>query len=257
MGVQIHTEDPIKPAKASGLTRQTAHTNAGDPSQSAQTTTSSPYAYPSAQPGAIAPTPTSTTVQSSSYGAPAPQPGAAPVPPTPTVAPRAGVPPPPKVGEKALSPEHYAPVHSAQAQPQPYPPQMSQSVMDHPLRALPPGSTTSTSTEPSFNPSAQPSSISSSTDVGPRASLEHPPGYVQNPFASDMTPDQRFAAEHEQGNRSENLPSLGYIDDPKGPRPGLEDDQTVWGTAKKWVKEMGDKASKLEKEAWDKYGPDE
>lgn len=82
-----------------------------------------------------------------------------------------------------------------------------------------------------------------------RASLEHPPGYVQDPFASDMTPDQRFTAEQQQGNRSDIVPSLGYTDDPKGTRADSEDDKTVWGTAKKWAIERGGQA----KEAWDRF----
>ena len=85
-----------------------------------------------------------------------------------------------------------------------------------------------------------------------RASLEHPPGYMQNPFASDMTPDQRLAAEQQQENQSNTLPSLGYIDDSKGPRLGSEDDETVWGTAKKWAKETGEQAGKL----WDSFVPE-
>ena len=89
-----------------------------------------------------------------------------------------------------------------------------------------------------------------------RASLEHPPGYVQNPFASDMTPDQRFAAKQQQENQSNILPSLGYTDNAEGSRPGLDEDETVWATAKKWVKEKGEKASKLGEEVWDRIGRD-
>ena len=89
-----------------------------------------------------------------------------------------------------------------------------------------------------------------------RASLEHPPGYVQNPFASDMTPDQRFATQQQEENRSDTPPSLGYVDDSKA-RPGLEDDQTVWGTAKKWMKEKGEQANKLGEEAWNKFGAED
>ena len=267
MSVQIHSEDPISPVKASGITPHTAHnSNAENPSQPKQTTTGPPYAYPPAQPGAVAPTPTSTIPPSPSYGPPAPMPGVAPVPPPPTITARPGVPPPPKAGEKPLSPERYAPVHSIPAQAQPYPSQVSQSPVDHPLRAIPPGSTTSTSTEPSFIPSARPGDIPSSTDtparvsnvpssadMSARVSLEHPPGYVQNPFASDMTPEQRFAAQQQQENQSDTLPSLGYNDTSKGARPGLEDDQTVWGTAKKWAKETGEQASKLGEEVWNKF----
>lgn len=67
-----------------------------------------------------------------------------------------------------------------------------------------------------------------------------------------MTPDQRFGAEQQQENRSDTIQSLGYIDNPKGSRPGLEDDGTAWGTAKKWAKE----ATKLGEQAWDKFGPE-
>ena len=249
MGVQIHTQDPITP--------QTAYNaNGEDLSRAAKATAPSSYAYPPAQPGAAAPTSTSTIPQSSSYGPPAPQPGATPVPPPPTITAPPSLPPPPKAGEKPLPPEHYAPVHPMPAQPQPYPPQMSQPTVDCPSKGVPPGSTTSTSIRPSFDPSAQPTNIPSSTDVPGRASLEHPPGYVQNPFASDMTPDQRFAAEQEKENRSDTLPSLGYVDDPKGPRLGFEDDKSVWGIAKTWVKEKGEQASKLEEKVWDKFGPE-
>lgn len=255
-GIQIHREDPINPAKANGITPQTAYdSNGPGPSQPAKITAPSSYAYPPAQPGTAAPTPTSTVPQSSGYGPPAPKPGAAPVPPPPSITSKPSLPPPPpKAGEKLLSPEHYAPVHSTPAQPLPYPLRVSQPTVDQPLKGLPPGSTTSTSTRPSFNPSAQPDNLSSPTDLPVRASLEHPPGYVQNPFASDMTPDQRVATEQQQENRSDTLPSLGYLETPNGPRPGLEDDETVWGTAKKWA---GEQASKLGEEMWDKFGPEE
>ena len=216
MSVQIHTEDPISPTKASRITPQTSpSSNDENPSQPRQTTR------------AVAPTPTSTVPQSCSYGPPAPQPGVAPVPLPPTITTRSGVPPPPKAGEKQLSPEHYAPIHSTPAPPQPYPSQMQQPPVDHALRAIPPGSTTSTSVEPSLNTSSQPSNNPSSTDMPARASLEHPPGYVQNPFASDMTPDQRFAAQQQQENQSDTLPSLGYTDNSKGARTGLEDEQRL------------------------------
>lgn len=251
-GIPIHTEDPISPAEASGVTPQTAYnSNAITPSQPAKTTAPSPYAYPPARPGAAAPTPTRNIPQSSSHGPPAPQPGAAPMPPPPTITAQPSLPPPPKAGEKASSSEHYAPVRSTPAQPQPYPPQMSQPTVDPPFQGLPPASTTSTSMRPSFDPSAPPGSVSSPPDMPIRASLEHPPGYVQNPFASDMTPDQRFAAD---GNRSGTLPSLGYTDNAQVPRPGSEEDRTAWGTAKKWAMEKGERASKLGEEVWEKFG---
>lgn len=242
-GIQLHSEDPISPEKAS-----TPHnSNVENPSQPAQNTAPSPYAYPPAQPGAAAPTATRTIPPSSGEGPPAPQPGGVPVPPPPTITAPASLPPPPKAGEKALPPEHYAPVHSTSVPPQPYPSQLSQPRVDAPLKGVPAGSTTSASTRPSFNPSVRPSN---STDTPVRASLEHPPGYVQNPFASDMTPDQRFAAEQEHENRSDTSPPLGYTDNAQGRKPSLEDDETVWGTAVKWAKETGEQASKV----WDKLG---
>ena len=96
----------------------------------------------------------------------------------------------------------------------------------------------------------------SSTEMPGRAaaSLEHPPGYVQNPFASDMRADQRFAAQQEQENGSDGVTSLGYTDNSsKGSPLGLEDDQTVWGTAKKWAKETGEQASRFGEDVWNKF----
>lgn len=256
-GIPIHSEDPISPAKPIGITPHTVHnSDAGNPSQRAKFTAPSPYTYPPAQPGAAASTPTKTIPHG--YGPPAPQPGAAPAPlvsPPSTITSKPSLPPPPKNGEKPLSPEHYASVHSTPPQPQPYPSQLSQPTVDHPFKSLPPGSTTSASMKP-LNSSAEASSDSSSTGMSVRASLEHPPGYVQNPFASDMTPDQRFAAEQRQEYRSDTLPSLGYIDNSMGSRPGLEEDETAWGTAKKLLKETGEQVSKLGEEVWDKFGPE-
>ena len=249
-GIPIHSEDPI-----SGITPQRAYdSNARSDSQPAKITAPSPDTYPRAQPAVAASTPTRTIPHN--YGPPAPQPGAAPaplVPPPPSITSKPSLPPPPKAGEKPLSPEHYAAVYSTLAQPQPYPYQMSQAKVDHPLKGVPPGSTTSASMRP-FDTSAERTNFSSSTETAVRASLEHPPGYVQNPFASDMTPDQRFAAERQQEKRSDTLSSLGYIDDPKVSMPGLVEDETAWGTAKKWMKETGDRVSKFGEEVWHKLG---
>ena len=230
------------------MTPQTAYNpKSGIPSPQANATAPSPYAYPPAGPGGAASTPTSTVPKSSS-GPPAPQPGAAPMP-EPSLPPR-------KANEKPLSPEQYAPARFTPAQPLPYPSQMSQPTVDHPLKGVPPGSTTLTGMGPAFNPATHRNSIASSPDMPVRATLEHPLGYVQNPFASDMTPDQRFTAEQQDENRSGTLPSLGYTDDPKGSRPRSEKDKSVWGTAKKWAKETSEQASKLGGEVWDKFGPD-
>jgi len=63
---------------------------------------------------------------------------------------------------------------------------------NEPTRAQPAGSTTS-----SYAP---PGALADS--YAPRKSLDHPPGYVQNPYAQVMTPRQRFAQEHPSSRAS-------------------------------------------------------
>jgi hypothetical protein len=79
----------------------------------------------------------------------------------------------------------------------------------------------------------------SSTEI-PRRSLEHPPGYQQNVYASEPTSDQRRAQEANitrlgaQGT-SENVEGLDFLN-----------------TAKKWAQQAGAKISEVEAEVWRK-----
>lgn len=211
-------------------------------------------------------TPTRTLVTPEYDTPPAPQPGAAPSPFTTSNSAKTSLPPPPKVGETPKPPEYYAPVRTQAsntvAPPQPYPPQMS---LPPPTSQNPrqPYSSTSTSNAPSssypasvpgFETQPQPTRTiptagQTTGGEGRRPSLEHPQGYVQNPYASDMTPDQRFAAQQTGSyNQSENL---GYQD--RGANIGgfgEEGGGSMWDTAKKWAKIAGDKASEVESDVW-------
>ena len=248
-GIQVHTQEPLSPAKASGVSPQTADKPAGSISQMASTTTAASYGYPPAKPGAAVPTPTATS--KSTYSPPAPQPGTAPAPPPPTTTAKPSLPPPPKAGEKPMPPEYYAPVHPTPTKLQPYPPQMAQPPLGSYPNGIPPGSTTST-TEPSFPLSAAPINLPAASAGSPtRASLEHPPGYAQNPYASDMTPAQRLAAA-QQENDSETSPSLGFVDNAKGDHAGFGEEDSVWSMATKWAKKKGEQASELHGQVWEK-----
>ncbi|MCJ1465118.1 hypothetical protein MMC07_003734 [Pseudocyphellaria aurata] len=230
-GIPIHTQSPISPAKDGS-------------------TTSTPSSYPSARPGA-APTPTRTQATGSRHDPPPPQPGAIPIPSQSTMTAKPNLPPPPKVGEVVKPPEYYTAAQATPTKPthpQPYPQQMTlpSPVASH---GQPPASTTSPAYMPSF---ASTASIPSSQHVRPTpsgsfplkgsgkddASLEHPPGYVQNPYASDMTPSQRFATE--QASQPERSPALGYSEKRRTSNAGFEDNEGLWGMAKKWAKEASD-----------------
>jgi len=106
----------------------------------------------------------------------------------------------------------------------------------------PPTSSTSTSTAPS---SAYPAPIQGDY-AAPRRSLEHPPGYQQNSYASELSSNQRRA----QGaaNNSSNLGGLGgYGSSEKG--SGI-DTESMWSTAKSWVATAGEKIAETEQEIW-------
>lgn len=235
-GIPIHTQSPISPAAAGSTTTERD--------------TSKTSSYPSARPGA-APTPTRTQNTGPRHVLPLPQPGAAPVPLHPTVTAKPNLPPPPKAGEVPKPSEYYT---SAQAtptksiQPQPYPQQMTLSSPSA-SHGQPSASTTSTGFTPSFAstaalPSPQHSRPAPTGSFLPsdggrdEANLEHPPGYVQNPFASDMTPGQRFATE--QASQSGGSQALGYSETRRTSNAGFEDNEGLWGMAKKWAKEASD-----------------
>lgn len=250
-GVQIHTDDPISPTIGSDVIPKTLN-NASPKTASA--TTNDAARYPPARPGAAAPTPTTSVGTATNSGPPPPQPGATPASQPPMTTARPSLPPPPKAGERS---------QSMKTQTQPYPLQMAQASMGLGPNEILPGSTKSTITEPIFPASAPPTSVPASAQTSALASLEHPPGYFQNPYASDLTPDQRFATElQEKENRSDSLPSLGYNDNARTRANSVvDDDESVWDAAKKWGtegmnwgKEKGKQFGDWHEQVWGSIG---
>ncbi|KAF4628311.1 hypothetical protein G7Y89_g9841 [Cudoniella acicularis] len=248
-GIPVYTQ--IKP---SGVTPQTATPapQTQDPSRGpfsaeATTTLTSTSTYPSARPGDSAfPAPTGNaaqryapvnptpTTQGESEGPPPPQPGAVPTPLS-----RSNIPPPPKAGEK-YRPQQTGSAQVSSPMPQPYPPQMS---VPPPMTAAygQPTYSTSTSNTP---PSAYPVPLPSSDDGAKRSSLEHPPGYHQNVYASELTSEQRRAQE------ANNASGFG-VRDRTGKVGGTESD-SMWDTAKKWAQDAGAKIAEAEDSVWRK-----
>lgn len=269
-GVPIYTESPITPAKPSGVTPQTAINKNQTPTaatKSASGIASSNLNYPPPQPGPVATLPTPTQAPKSHYEPPPPQPGAFPSASSAAITAKPSLPPPPRVGEVPKPPEYYAPHHSPPktlTQRRQYPPQMMLS-MTEPSKGQPPSSTTSTATyTPAFTPSTslptterlQPTPTSplpgnnhgnGQLGAGSGVSLDHPPGYIQNPYASnDTLPDHRFATEQTNNSprREQPLGLGGYNDNSSHnittTSSGFDDEESVWGIAKKWAKGASD-----------------
>lgn len=152
-----------------------------------------------------------------------PPPQSGPVP-TPLASSRK-IPPPPKASEKSQAPQ------------QPYPPRMSIPPPTAAYGAQPPASSSSMATTSS---SAYPVNLPTAWNGAPRRSLEHPPGYQQNKYASDFTSDPRWA----QGTSN----SSGLGDSPE--KTGGIDTEDVWNTAKQWISAAGEKLSQTEAEIW-------
>jgi len=233
--IPLYSGSPINAAKASGVTPKTADPEPSDSAPPTTTSTSSTNSsYPAAQPGAASvPAPTGSaqryipvqptpTTASHSEGPPAPQPGAAPVPP------KSHVHPPPKAGEMYQPQQQQSTVPRAQ----PYPPQMG---VPPPTTSygVPPHSSTSANTASSL---AYPVQLQSGEQGGPRRSIEHPPGYHQNAYASEMTSDQRRAQD------AHNASSGGFKDD--------DNSEGIWNSAKKMAQNMGTKIAETEAEVW-------
>ncbi|TGO68837.1 hypothetical protein BOTNAR_0019g00260 [Botryotinia narcissicola] len=70
--------------------------------------------------------------------------------------------------------------------------------------------------------------------------LEHPPGYVQNAYAAELSSDQRRAMDVNE--RRENASVGGVISG--------GDEEGIWGSAKRRVGSAGTKLSEGEKEVW-------
>lgn len=270
-GIPVYTSSPISAAKKpSGVTPQTtalpfplpasqasnppdpsaapnpppANSNSNpNPNPTLTTTSTASYSssYQPAKPGTAAfPAPTATpvgpatqryvplqptpTTQAETAGPPAPQAGAFPTP-------VKTLPPPPKVGESYNLQQTPAPPILGAIAHQPYPPQMS----------IPPPTS-------AFGGQQQPRSSTSTTQAAsssyhpvqlpPRRSLEHPPGYQQNVYASDLTSEQRRAMETNASR--ENPERMG----------GEQGGDGVWNTLGKMAQQAGAKIAKTEASVW-------
>ena len=72
---------------------------------------------------------------------------------------------------------------------------------------------------------------------------------MQNAYATDMTPDQRFATE--QMSNESGPPVRGYGDTRRG-SIAKGGDETLWETAVKMAKGAGEKVGEFEKTVWEK-----
>ncbi|KAE9379253.1 hypothetical protein N431DRAFT_155047 [Stipitochalara longipes BDJ] len=224
-GIPVYTQSPINAAKATGITPQTTtpqgHPPSSNPIPAAVTTSTSSSTYPSAQPGAASgPGPTfapqlplqpTPTTRETTDNPPQPQPGGLPTP----------------ASRKPITPQKSDEVYRPQetnappALEQPY--QMGiPSPTQHGVQ--PPRSSTSTTTTAA---ASYPVVIPAAEFGGPRRSLEHPPNYQQNTYASELTSDQRRAHEaNTSGTRAQDTSdSVGGID--------------LLNTAKKWAQQAG------------------
>ena len=189
--------------------------------------------------------------------------------------PRRDIPPPPKNGEKLQPASYYSPISTptyAARTPAAYPPNITSPQAPQHIQS------------PSAQGLLSPQSAYRSAEQAPnsagmaRQSLEHPPGYVQNPHAADLRPEQ--IALSPQGSRS---PILGDGDGKFGAAEstangftsptsifgglsgmvspgkakggilngdGNSGDESVWGVVGGWVKGVGKKMGEVEGEVW-------
>lgn len=254
-GIPVYTQSPINAATAAAVTPLTAappvQSTPEAPTSVAATTTATTPAYPAAQPGAAAPAPTGAartympvhptpTTKNDENGPPAPQPGAIPAPTS-----QGGIPPPPKAGQSYQLYQAAPQPAPAHAMPQPYPPQMGIPPPTGAFGVQPPSSSTITANTPS---SAYPAALPGHEVA--RQSLEHPPGYHQNVYASELTSDQRRAQEasNESISASAGLPGVGGLTGSEG--GSNLDAASIFNAAKKWAQVAGEKISEGEKEVW-------
>ncbi|KAL8973102.1 MAG: hypothetical protein Q9183_000171 [Haloplaca sp. 2 TL-2023] len=136
------------------------------------------------------------------------------------------IPPPPRTGQRMEPPEFYTVTQATSPQrgqqPRIYPIQRSpispRSSLGEPLHEW--STRYSNETQVASNHSR----VQSFTEDIRRGSYEHPPGYIQNPYASEMTAAQRFAVEQEdQVDRGLPLPGCTHSRKPSTASIILED----------------------------------
>ncbi|CAK7268619.1 hypothetical protein SEPCBS57363_003185 [Sporothrix epigloea] len=282
--IPIYSQSPISAAKPSGITPQTEGIAQNDNRAQQETPTKTrPLVAgagpPPPQPGAVPslakptgagqnsyapPLPATTT---RSYSPAPPQPGAAAVPPstagaypyykqTPppaTTTAAAVLPPPPRVGETLASTgildRPTAPATTTM------PPQMGMP----PLAASPyPATTRGTAT---YNQSDSPGTLQTqgyaqglATNEQQQTGFDHPPGYIQNTFATELTSSRRGANVASSGLSSYHNSRNNVIDNGSynsGATFGDgEESEGIWDAAKKLAWSAGERLSAAETEVW-------
>lgn len=96
----------------------------------------------------------------------------------------------------------------------------------------------STSTYPPPSAGAMPTSL----QAGGGDSFNHPPGYMQDVHASDMSSTQRAAHEASVRNNSQVFDT--------------GNDEGVWGAMKKWGTTVGNNLAAAENEVWKRINKD-
>ncbi|KAF2139632.1 uncharacterized protein K452DRAFT_289632 [Aplosporella prunicola CBS 121167] len=238
--IPIYSNAPINPntaaATADGVTPQTdSNLNDQQGQQHPPPTRIVPASVPA------------TTTQGVGSQPAAPQPGAVPIPPPPSTttatATSAGVPPAPQPGQApsiatatATAP---APTHAAHP-----PPQFS--IPAPQANAAPTSSTTASAAAYPAGPTTinlgpapggaapSPAETGATATREQRRSLEHPPGYVQNPYAADGTAEQRARMEAAAQQQQE--------------------EGGLWGSMRAAAAKVGEGLKKGEEEAWKLVG---
>jgi hypothetical protein len=246
--IQVFSNSPINAAKPSGTTPKTAQDGHQEKNDTPPVTTTASNtqayapqqdAYPKAQPGAVPSLPAPTGIASlqptptqslRDTGPPAPQPGAVPVPSGTS----SHLPPPPRVGEK---------LQQQQQQQTTLPPQMSYSLAG---THAPPhyGSSTTTAPDPTGYPGPKPTSLMEGGAGASQSSFDQPLGY-QPPGARQQSSGYGPGPRYDGQQRSHQ-----DDDDYDG------QDDSVWGTAKKWAQAAGDSLAAAESEVWKRINKD-
>lgn len=256
--IPIYADAPIAGAvKADGITPQTAPPPTKTSEEPTTTTSSSANgnvsSYPAAQPGAaavpaptgsvskppqpVAPPPTRTIPSNIETGPPPPQPGAVPQLSSPTAA------------------NGYNPGNPASPRALPLPHQLN---IPPPPTSNQPTSTASP-TSPTHRPVTLPMGTVSPTRARPQSISSHPPGYVQNPYAAEMTSAQRAsleAAEAADRGRISGRNSIsewiaGEGDGFGSPTTGTS---RAWDAVKGFANQAGEWAGKANDYATKKFG---
>lgn len=133
-----------------------------------------------------------------------------------------------------------------------------------------PTHSTSTSTTP-LRPNAGPTTLNLGPVASPnagtddrRVSTEHPPGYVQNAYAQEMSSAQRASLEQEEGRKGSLVQTLGLSPAAGGGAGGVlggvggagggggagEGLEGAWNVAKGWIGKAGTALAEGEQEVW-------